>query len=170
MKIKIEILNKSHYRKDFNCGNEVLNNYLKKQASQDVKKKLAVCFVYVELDDKIEYVKGYFTLSNYGISRALIPENLSNKFPRSYLTIPTTLIGRLARDLNCRQSRVGESLLINALHKAYQSSLKLASYAVVVDAIDDNAINFYEKYGFKLLDSKKLFLPMGTIIKLFEIG
>lgn len=170
MKIKTEILSKIHYRKNFDCGNEILNNYLKNQVSQDVKKKLAVCFVYIELDNEVEYVKGYFTLSNYGISRDLIPENLQKKFPKSYLTIPTTLLGRLARDRNCEQSRVGEFLLMDALYRAYQISLKLGSMAVVVDAIDDNAISFYEHYGFKLLDSKKLFLPMKTIATKFDRG
>ena len=78
-----------------------------------------------QLSEEVEFVKGYFTLSNYGISRDLIPENLQKKFPRSYLTIPTTLLGRLARDKNCKQSRVGEFLLMDALYKAYQISLDL---------------------------------------------
>jgi len=155
VKLTTELLSKVHYRKDFDCGNEILNNYLKKQVSQDVKKKLAVCFVYVELENEIQYVKGYYTLSNFGISRDLIPENLRNKFPKSYLTIPTTLIGRLARDVNCKQKRVGEFLLLDALYRTYQSSLKVASYAVVVDAIDENAISFYNCFR----KASLLFLP-----------
>gem|GEM_PF-4077411 len=63
---------------------EILSNYLKNHVSQDVKKKLAVRFVYIEPDNEVEYVKGNFILSNYGILRDWIPENLKQKFSKSY--------------------------------------------------------------------------------------
>ncbi len=169
MKLITEPLSKAHYRKDFDCGNTALDDYLKKQANQDIKKQLAVCFVYIEPIENIQYVKGYFTLSNFGISRELIPPGLSSKFPKSYQTIPTTLLGRLARDKKCTANRLGESLLMEALYRAYITSKKVASFAVVVDPIDENAKHFYSKYGFKLLpDSGKMFLPMATIAKSFK--
>jgi len=169
MKLITELLSKKHFRNDFDCGNEILDEYLKKQANQDIKKKLSACFVYTERDEEINFVKGYFTLSNTGIPVELIPDNLRNKFPRSYDSIPATLLGRLARDKNCKLERVGESLLMEALYRALDVSLQSASFAIVVDPIDNDAINFYAKYGFELLpDSKKMFLPMATIAKSFN--
>lgn len=44
-RLMIELLNKKHNRNNFDCGNEILNNYLKNQAGQDVKRKLAACFL-----------------------------------------------------------------------------------------------------------------------------
>lgn len=169
MELQTENLKSSHFRKDFDCGNEILDNYLKKQVNQDIKKKLSVCFVITENDDEKDIVKGYYTLSNYGIPRALIPAEIEKKFPRAYDTIPTTLLGRLARDKNFKGKKAGEFLLLDALHKCHTASSQIASFAVIVDPIDDDAKTFYKKYGFKELpDSEKMFLPMATINQLFS--
>ena len=95
MMFKLSILNKSHNRTHFDSGKESLNNYLKHQASQDIKKKLAVCFVLI---DKADIVIGYYTLSNSSIPQKDIPIEFLRKFPKSYTSIPVTLLGRLAID------------------------------------------------------------------------
>jgi hypothetical protein len=60
-------------------------------------------------------------------------------------------------------------LLIDALKRSYEISKTIGSFAVVVDPIDQDAEDFYVKYGFiKLPDSGKMFLPMKTINQLFE--
>lgn len=169
MELQTENLKSSHFRKDFNCGHEILDNYLMKQVNQDIKKKLSVCFVIAEKEDEKNVVKGYYTLSNYGIPREMIPPENEKKFPRAYKTIPTTLLGRLARDKDFNGKRAGEFLLLDALHKCHETSMQIASFAVIVDPIDDNAKSFYEKYGFKTLpDSEKMFLPMHTVNQLFQ--
>jgi len=169
MEYQTENLESSHHREDFYCGKEPLDSYIKRQASQDVKRKLAVCFVIIQIEDNLDKVKGYYTLSIDGISRDLIPTKFQKKFPKTYQSIPTTLIGRLARDKNFNGKRVGEFLLLDALYKCHISAKSIASFAVVVDPIDEEAVSFYEKYGFELLpDSERMFLPMKTVNQLFE--
>jgi len=46
----IEVLDKKHNKNEFDCGKELLNNYLKNQAGQDIKRKLSACFVLSESD------------------------------------------------------------------------------------------------------------------------
>ncbi|GAA4279465.1 GNAT family protein [Aquimarina mytili] len=168
MTLQTENLKSSHCREDFCSGKELLDNYIKKQANQDIKKKLSVCNVIIENEDEKEKVKGYYTLSNSGIPRKMIPENYQRKFPKSYTTIPVTLLGRLARDKNFNGKRAGEFLLMDALYQCYLAAKKIASFAVIVDPIDKEAESFYEKYGFEFIpDSKKMFLPMKTIDQLF---
>lgn len=170
MEYQTENLKSSHHREDFSCGKEPLDNYIKKQASQDAKRKLAVCFVIIQHEDNLNKVKGYYTLSNEGLPRELIPTKYQKKFPRTYEFIPTTLIGRLARDKHFKGNRVGEFLLLDALYKCHISAKSIASFSVVVDPIDDDAKAFYEKYGFELLpDSERMFLPMKTVNQLFEM-
>ena len=166
MKLKISILNKSHDRKGFNCGKRVLDNYLQLQVSQDIKKKLSVCFVLVDESNK---VKGYYTLSNSSILHSDMPSSLSKKIPDSYKDIPVTLLGRLAIDKTVFRKGNGEYLLMDALRESYSVSKKvIGSMAVVVDPIDEEAAFFYEKYDFvRLPNSGKLFLPMNVISKLF---
>jgi predicted GNAT family N-acyltransferase len=152
-------LSQNHNRKNFNCGKSSLDNYVKTQVNQDIKKKLSACFVW--LDDDV--VKGYYTLSNTSIPASDVPEELKSKIPRAYSDIPATLLGRLAVDNSCKGQGLGERLLIDTLRRSYDISKTVASFAVVVDPIDQNAIAFYKKYGFILLESGKMFMQMKTI-------
>jgi GNAT superfamily N-acetyltransferase len=163
----IELLNKKHNRNNFDCGKELLNTYIKKQAGQDMNRKLAVCFVFPEIDSN--NIKGYYTLSNHSIALSAFPERLKKKFPKSYTSIPTTLLGRLAIDKNYQGQGIGKLLLIDALKRSWELSGEIGSFAIVVDPIDQEAENFYEKYDFiKLPDSGKMFIAIGTLNELFQ--
>jgi len=162
-----EPLNSKHSKSDFSCGKEMLDNYLHKQANQDIKRKLSVCFVIKEVETDL--IKGYYTLSNNSIPLELVPNEIRKKLPRSYEAIPTTLLGRLAIDNKFQGQGMGKLILVDALKRSYELSKTIGSFAVVVDPIDKDAERFYDKYGFiKLPDSGKMFLPMKTIGQLFE--
>jgi predicted GNAT family N-acyltransferase len=78
--------------------------------------------------------------------------------------LPAILIGRLAVDDLQTGNGLGKRLLMDALLRSYTVSRVVASYAVVVDYIDLEAKQFYQKFGFiELLDTNRLFLPMATI-------
>ncbi len=161
----IALLSKKHNRKDFDCGKEFLNNYLKTQAGQDIKRKLSACFVLSENETSIQ---GYYTLSNNSIPLGSFPEHIQKKLPKSYNSIPTTLLGRLAVDKKYQDQGIGKILLIDALKRSYGISQEMGSFAVVVDPIDEEAEKFYEKYGFiRLPDSKKMFIAIKTLQELF---
>lgn len=167
MKQLTEILNPKHRKKEFSCGKDVLDKYLHRQANQDIKRKLSVCFVLT--DSNSEAIKGYYTLSNNSIPQEIIPSKLRRKLPKSYASIPVTLLGRLATDKKFQRQGVGKILLIDALKRCYEISKSIGSFAVIVDPLDKDAERFYEKYGFiKLPDSGKMFLTMFTIKNLFE--
>lgn len=158
-------LNASHKKGNFNCGKPLLDSYLHTHAKQDVKRKLAACFILADIEGN---VKGYCTLSSAVIPRELLPEQIKRELPASYLDLPATLLGRLAIDTNYQGQRLGEFLLIDALKKSFESSDMVGSIAVIVDPIDEAAVKFYKKFGFILLpDSGKMFLPMATISELF---
>jgi hypothetical protein len=157
------LLNSSHIKSEFNCGQELLDTYLHRQAMQDIKRHLAACFVAITPENVI---KGYYTLSNSSVQKDLIPEDIKKKLP--YIDLPVTLLGRLARDKKYDGERLGELLLLDALKRSYDASITIGSMAVIVDPIDRNAKNFYLKYGFiELPDSKRMFIPMKTISELF---
>lgn len=162
-----EPLNSKHKKSNFSCGKEILDNYIQKQANQDIKRKLSVCFVIKETETDL--IKGYYTLSNNSIPLELVPNEIRNKLLGSYKVIPTILIGRLAIDKKFQGQGIGKLILVDALKRSYEISKTIGSFAVVVDPIDQDAEKFYKKYEFiKLPDSKKMFLPMKTIGQLFE--
>ncbi|MBK8390884.1 MAG: GNAT family N-acetyltransferase [Saprospiraceae bacterium] len=159
--MNISILDNTHNRKSFECEEQTLTDYIQHQVSQDIKKKLAVCFVATDKDNN---VIGYYTLTSESLGRELIPDKYIKKVPQTY-NAPVILLGRLARHQKEKGTGLGEYLLLDALFRAYTlSEESIGAMAVVVDPINEYAVKFYEKYGFlHLPDSGRMFLPMNTI-------
>ncbi|HXA77479.1 MAG TPA: GNAT family N-acetyltransferase [Candidatus Acidoferrales bacterium] len=80
-----------------------------------------------------------------------------------------TLLRRLAVSNEFRGQRVGETLLMDALHRSLNLSKQAASAAIIVDTKDDSAVSFYTKYGFLDLPKveRPLFGAMGTVEQVF---
>jgi len=158
---------KKHNRAAFSCEHKALADYIKQQASQDVKKHVAAVFA---LTPDGTTIAGYYTLSQYGVDAGDVPRQVFEqlKIPK-YPRLPATLIGRLARHDEFRGQGVGELLLMDALRKALDASRTIASIAIVVDAKDDAAVRFYKKYGFIEMPDHpdRLLLPMATVRDLF---
>ena len=84
--------------------------------------------------------------------------------------VSVTLLGRLAVSTQFRGQGLGETLLMDALYRSFESSKQVASAGIIVDAKDETAAAFYRKYGFIELPKieKRLFLPMGTVEQMFR--
>jgi len=116
-------------------------------------------------------IAGYYTLSQFAIGLDAIPEQVAKRLPK-YPMVSATLLGRLAVSTEFRGRGLGEILLMDALHRSLDSSKQIASAGVIVDARDESAAGFYRRYGFVELPKieKRLFLPMGTVERLFRKG
>ena len=98
----------------------------------------------------------------------MLPDEIKKKLPPSYIDLPTVLLARLAVSNSYHRQGLGEAMLIDALKRSYYASLQVGSMAVIVDPLDEEAKQFYEKYNFiNLPGSGKMFLPMATIAQLF---
>ena len=158
----IELLNRNHSRTGFNCGIESLDRYLQRQASQDVNRQISRVFVARPPGDRT-LVLGYYTLSALSIDLSALPEIVAKKLPRH--PIPAALIGRLAVDLSAQGMGLGKMLLANAIRRTLAVSDDIAIYAMVVDAINQQAESFYKRYGFTRLahSGSRLFLPLKSL-------
>ena len=158
-----------HDRAAFSCGNAALDHYIREQASQDVRRKLASVFVITAKDDP-KTILAYYTLSSRELKIEQLPAEIARKAGK-YGYVGVTLLGRMAVAEKCKGMGLGALTLMNALDKSLVATREVASWAVFVDAIDDDAAAFYRKYGFIELpeDKRKLFLPMKTIAKLFSV-
>lgn len=154
-----------HDRTGFDCGVPALNEWLATKVSQFEKKGLARAYVLVEQGQNV--IKGYYALSNHTVVYGVLPKDQAEGLPRS-INVPVALLGRLAVDRLVQGQKLGEFLLIDALRLIEGLSHKIGIRAVEVDAIDENARRFYEKYGFLSLqdDQRHLFLPISVIRKL----
>lgn len=162
----IEPLGRHHDRAAFSCGKEPLDRYIKEQASQDARRHYAALFVLVERGKKV--VLGYYTLSSFGVNLKDLPEATARKLPR-YPLVPATLLGRLAVDEKHHGKGLGELLLMDALRRSLDQADVIGSAAVIVEAMDREAWEFYQNFDFLPFQNLKdrLFLPMKTIHKLF---
>lgn len=160
-------LGNHHNRAAFSCGVEALDTYFQRFASQDVRSRAAA--VWVLYDEPAASVAGYYTLSAFGIQPQAVPPEFLKRLPR-YDPLPAVLLGRLAVDSRSRGQRYGEKLLLNALARSWEQSAIIGAVAVIVDAKDDAARAFYERYDFtRVLDNEyRLYLPMKTIEKMMH--
>ena len=151
-------LDASHDRPAFDSGSEPLNRYLREQVTQDVRRRVAACFVALADGSRIT---GYYTLASASLLLADLPAAMAKKLPR-YPTVPTVRMGRLAVDQAFKGQGLGGALLADALDRACRA--EIAAYALMVDAKDEAAAAFYRHHGFITLpDSPRtLFLPLAT--------
>lgn len=161
---RIELLNARHDRAGFVCGNEALDQYFQRQVTQDARRNLATPFVMVMPNGNLG---GFYTLSSTALRLNDLPEDVAKRLPR-YPLIPATLIGRLAIDRNYQGKGWGSFLLLDALFRGTKSDI--ASFAIVVDAIDDAARAFYLHESFLPLPDqpRRLFRRMSDIEALFN--
>lgn len=160
--MRIEALTNAHIVNTFDCGTPSLNNYLQLTAKKAAKKGHGKTFVLVEEENPT--VLGYYTLASGSIDSEIIP-TAKSPFP-----IPTTLIACWAVDLKYKGQKLGKKLLRDAFHKIYESSKTIASHAIVLDALSEDAKAIYQKYGFQELKDGEfhLYLPMSQVAKLLE--
>ena len=159
----IEPLASHHDRAAFSCGAPVLDAYLQRQASQDVRRRVAQVFVATR--DHPDKIAGYYSLSATSFEKGELPPPLAKRLP--HYPVPAAVLGRLAVDLSYQRRGLGELLLLDAVRRVLRASVALAVYAVVVDAKDERAETFYRRYGFVPFASlpRRLFLPLETFVK-----
>jgi len=153
----IEKLSKNHKREDFDCGNNFLNDFLKKYAYQNQIRYL-VGVTYVAHIENV--VIGYITISASSIKRV----SIDNKKP--YDDLPVLRVGRLAIDKEYQHKSIGKLLLKFAIKKAIELKENYGCIGIVVDAKEE-AKKFYKKYGFIEINTlqKSLTTPMYLSIK-----
>jgi predicted GNAT family N-acyltransferase len=162
---KIEAIGSQHLRAAFSCGVPALDRYLQKQARQDVSKGVAAVFV---ITPDGATIAGFYTLSSAELQLRDLPDEFVKKLPR-YPSVPATLLGRLAVSTQFRGRGLGEVLLIDAMRRVLIATSNVASSAIVVDAKDEAARQFYLRYDFVPLPEQpnRLIFRVKKIAKQF---
>lgn len=152
-------LNAAHDRAAFNSDSEPLNRYLREQVSQDMRRRVAACFVALADGQRIA---GYYTLASASLLLTDLPVSTGKKLPR-YPTLPAVRMGCLAVDQAFKGQGLGGALLADALDRALRA--EIAAFAMVVDAKDETAGAFYRHHGFIALPDSPLtlFLLLASV-------
>lgn len=147
---RIELL-AGHDRSQFHCGTAELDDYLKMRASQDVRRRAAVCFL--AIDGTNGAIAAYYTLSACHVLLRDIDPEQTRKLPR-YPELPAVRLGRLAIDGRYRKRKLGSALLFDAMERARR--LDVGACLLLVDAKDPLAADFYKHHGFKAIPGRPL--------------
>lgn len=160
MAFRLEVLRAEHDRKAFSCGVEPLDRYFSEQATQDIRRRVSAC--YVAIDEATSAIAGYYTLAAGGVPLDEMPSQLAKRLPR-YASVPVVRMGRLAVDQHYRGKKLGAALLWDAVLRATRS--EIAAFALVVDAKDTTAADFYRHHGFVALDDeqRRWLLPLSNV-------
>lgn len=158
--LDFNLLQKTHDRSAFDCGDDSLNEYLLKRSGQELRRNIA--FPYMMTLKGQNQVCGYYTLSASSVQANKLPPEIAKITRYDYL--PSVLIGRLALDKNLQGKGYGQYLLIDALRRISRSR-DFAVTLILVEAKDQKAEDFYEHFGFMNLDSEQrtLFIPFKSI-------
>jgi ribosomal protein S18 acetylase RimI-like enzyme len=163
MKI-VELLNASHNRTGFDCGSEALNRYLKQTARQHIQKGISRTLVLVDSANPVEII-GFFTLTLCEVRSEKMPPALSKKYPDK---VPGIKLARLAVAKQFQRQGIGEILMVEAMQRALLVAETAGGIGLFVDAKDDGAVNYYQRYGFVCLPDSRLemFLPLSVMASL----
>ena len=160
----IQPIDSRHDRAAFSCGEPALDAYLQRQAFQDIRRRVAQIFV--AIGSTPAEIAGYYSVSAASFAKDELPPVLAKKLP--HYPVPAALLGRLAVDRKYQGRAIGEFLLLDAIRRVVRASTAIAVYAIVVDAKNERARKFYERYGFRSFVNapRRLFLPLETFQKL----
>lgn len=160
---KLELLSRAHDRAGFDCGSEPLNTYLKQTARQHTERGISRTFVLVEETvGEPKAIAGYFTLNICQLRAEQLPSEIAHRLPREVAGVK---LGRLAVAKQQQRQGLGKVLLIAAMKKFIEVFESVGGIGLFVDAKDDDAKAYYERFGFVSLPDNPLllFLPLQTI-------
>ena len=164
----IELLSRAHDREGFDCGSEPLNAYFRQTARQHTERGISRTFALVDEDaSEPKPVLGFFTLNICQIRAEQLPPELARKLPRDVAGIK---LGRLAVAADRQRQGLGKLLLVAAMKKVIEVFESAGGIGLFVDAKDDAARAYYERFGFVPLPDNvlQLFLPLQTLRKALE--
>lgn len=158
-------LTHSHAVESFDCGQPILDHWLKNQALKNQGNHASQTFVVTSQTGK---VIGYYALAAGSVERQAATSNLARNMPDP---IPVVILGRLAVDQSMQCKSLGKSLLRDALLRTVNVAENIGVKALLVHALDDKAAQFYRGFGFQpmpnadhtlMLSVKQLLHHLGT--------
>jgi GNAT superfamily N-acetyltransferase len=158
---EIQPLDRSHELDDFDCGTPALNHWLNTFARHSQKVGSARTFVLCPEGSR--QVVGFHTLVAASAAQEVAPKGVARDAGPHDVSL--VLLARLAVDRNYQKRGLGNVLLKDAFVRTLQAANQVGALALMVHAKDEEAVSFYQHFGFRPspLQPLQLFLPLKTI-------
>jgi GNAT superfamily N-acetyltransferase len=157
-----EPIGPNHDRAGFDCGSAELNEYLQRYARQNHQSGGAKTFVTVPSEAPTR-ILAFYTIFPGAIEFARVPSVITRRVGR--YEVPVFRLGRLAVSLDMQGRGIGSALLFSAGRRALGVAAEVGGVALAIDAKDESAVAWYERFGAMRLvdDPLRLVLPLATI-------
>jgi len=152
----VELLSVAHRLERFDSEVDELDRWLRNTAHIAASAGTAATYVLCRGD----VVVGYYALAMSAVAHTGAPSRLRRGMPDP---VPVVLLARLAIDRHERGQRLGGHLLVDALRRCVRGGRDFGARAVVVDAVDERAAQFYRHFDFHDLDQGRLWRRLGDI-------
>lgn len=138
-----EPLSTHHHLDEFDCGEVVLDDWLKRRAMANQASGASRTFVVSDPDNR---VYGYYAMAAGAVSHHMAISSVRRNMPDP---VPVMVLARLAVDCRAQGMKLGASLLQDAVNRAVAVSQNTGVRAMLVHALHERAKRFYEHYGFQ---------------------
>ena len=138
-----EPLSSVHRLDEFECGERVLDEWLKRRAQANQLSGGSRTFVVADQDNR---VCGYYAMAAGAVAHQMATSSVRRNMPDP---VPVMVLARLAVDQRAQGMHLGASLLQDAVNRTVAVSLNAGVRALLVHALHDRAKQFYEHYGFQ---------------------
>lgn len=157
---RVEMLQRSHPRRAFDCGQPQVNDWLRTKALQNQDKRLSVTKVLLDETGKIA---GFYTLATGQVDFSDLPADLVRQLPRRAL--PVAILAWLAVAQSFQGRKMGDLLFAHALRDCDAAGQTFAFIAVILDCIDDRTKTFYQRWDFTELPGNpyRLYISAATL-------
>jgi GNAT superfamily N-acetyltransferase len=148
--------------KDFDCGKPPLNDFLKQRAAKNEGKASRTYVVCSTAGEDAGSVIAYYTLAAGAVAHDGAPAWAKRNMPNP---VPVIVLGRLAVDAKHHGNGLGKALMREAIQRTLEASRTIGARALIIHAVDDEAVSFYAPFGFQRFptDSRTMFLPVETL-------
>ncbi|MDB5348331.1 MAG: hypothetical protein JWP89_6708 [Schlesneria sp.] len=162
---RLERLQKSHPRRGFDCGQGLVNDWVRTKALQHQEKRLSVTKVLI---DSTDLLAGFYTLATGQIDFGDLPTELVRQLPRRAL--PVAVLAWLGVHRSLHGQGLGDRLLASSLRDCYDAGQTFAFVAVILDCVDDAAKSYYTRWDFSELPGNpyRLFLSASTLAAMMQ--
>jgi GNAT superfamily N-acetyltransferase len=156
-----EPISKKHDREAFDCGDETLNEFLRRYARKSHERGGAKTFLAIE--DAGKTILGFYSLSPASVDYARTPEMVRRGLARH--DVPGFRLARLAVDRRFQGKGIGGQLLLAAGRRCLLAAAEVGGVVLVIDAKNERVAKWYASYGaVALVDAPlTLMLPLATI-------
>ena len=154
----LDAIQSSHDISSFDCGNPLLNDWLKRRALANHSGGATRCYVVTQANA----VVAYYAMSAGAVAASQATGNVKRNMPDP---IPVMVLARLAVDRRAQGIHLGASLLLDAVDRAIAVSQQAGVRALLVHALHERAKHFYEHHGFQVspANSMTLMLRLSSV-------